>query len=535
MVADKIYNCGMYLRLSREDLKKNDESSSIQSQRLIINGFARHNNLKIIDEYVDDGYSGGNFDRPGFIQMINDIEKGRINCVITKDLSRLGREMYKTGKYIEEYFLEHNIRYIAINDSYDSNIGDAMLGIRLGVNDLYLRDVSKKVRTSFRAKQERGEYIGSIACYGYVKDPNDHHKLVIDPEAAKVVRYIYDLCLSGMGATKIAKKLTEEKIPIPIVYKKETRAANVIENNGYGVWKPTTIKNILRSQMYIGNMVQHVLEKISYNQKKIRRVEEKNQIIVEGTHEAIISKEDYKKVQKVLDSRIYFQTPKNYDKYLLSGLMKCGKCGHAIGVSSRIRKSGTSLYTYCNHYQRKGKFSNCTPNRLNYKKLEDDILNYLRQVTKNFQREYNIRDLVDDTVYVYNNDTDILNNKLAELNKSIEKEKNIISNLYSDKVDGVISIETYKDLSKEHEDALIGYKKSKSEIEKKINAIENQSEGKEFYSCRKSVEEFLSLEQPTKETINKLIKKILLYDNEDGKEVKVLFNFKSLNAIATKM
>ncbi len=174
-------------------------------------------------------------------------------------------------------------------------------------------------------------------------------------------------------------------------------------------------------------------------------------------------------------------------------------------------------------------------NRLNYKKLEDDILNYLRQVTKNFQREYNIRDLVDDTVYVYNNDTDILNNKLAELNKSIEKEKNIISNLYSDKVDGVISIETYKDLSKEHEDALIGYKKSKSEIEKKINAIENQSEGKEFYSCRKSVEEFLSLEQPTKENINKLIKKILLYDNEDGKEVKVLFNFKSLNAIATKM
>ena len=183
LVGNKIYNCAEYLRLSKEDLGRNDESSSIQSQRLIIEAFARHNNLKIVEEYVDDGYSGGNFDRPAFTRMIEDIESGKINCVITKDLSRLGREMYKTGNYIEEYFLEHDVRYIAINDSYDSNIGDSMLGLRLGVNDLYLRDVSKKVRSSFRIKQERGEYIGSFPCYGYIKDPEDKHKLIIDPEA----------------------------------------------------------------------------------------------------------------------------------------------------------------------------------------------------------------------------------------------------------------------------------------------------------------------------------------------------------------
>ena len=175
------YLCAGYDRLSDAD-NKNDESSSIQSQKIIIDSFAKFNNLKIVKHYVDDGYSGGNFDRPGFKAMIEDIEKGKINCVITKDLSRLGRELYKTGKYIEEYFLEKGVRYIAINDSYDSNIGDAMLGIRLSVNDLYLRDVSKKVKTSLRAKQNRGDYIGSFPLYGYKKDPNDRHKLIVDEE-----------------------------------------------------------------------------------------------------------------------------------------------------------------------------------------------------------------------------------------------------------------------------------------------------------------------------------------------------------------
>lgn len=162
------YLCAGYDRLSDAD-NKNDESSSIQSQKMIIDSFAKFNNLNIVKHYIDDGYSGGNFDRPEFQEMIKDIENGKINCVITKDLSRLGREMYKTGKYIEEYFLEHGVRYIAINDSYDSNIGDSMLGIRLSVNDLYLRDVSKKVKTSLRAKQNRGDYIGSFPLYGYKK------------------------------------------------------------------------------------------------------------------------------------------------------------------------------------------------------------------------------------------------------------------------------------------------------------------------------------------------------------------------------
>jgi hypothetical protein len=188
--------------------------------------------------------------------------------------------MYNTGSYIEEYFLENNIRYIAINDSYDSSVGDSMLGIRLGVNDLYIRDVSKKVCSSFKIKQERGDYIGSFPCYGYKKDPNDKHKLIIDPEAAEIVKRIYNYALQGFGLNTISNRLTEEQIPIPIVYKKEPRGKLITDNNGYGIWKHGTIKNILTSEMYIGNMVQHTYKKQSYRSKKIIRIPKEEQIIV---------------------------------------------------------------------------------------------------------------------------------------------------------------------------------------------------------------------------------------------------------------
>lgn len=528
-LIDKIYNCGMYLRLSREDLKKCDESSSIQSQRLIIKGFAKHNNFKIIDEYVDDGYSGSNFERPGFKKMISDIESGKINCVITKDLSRLGREMYKTGKYIEEYFLEHNIRYIAINDSFDSNIGDAMLGIRLGVNDLYLRDVSKKVRTSFRVKQERGEYIGSIACFGYKKDQKDHHKLVIDEEASKVVKYIFKLYLDGYGCSKICKKLTDEKIPIPVVYKRETRGLNVVENDGFGVWKSSTVKNILKSQMYIGNMVQHVLEKVSYNQKKTRRVNDENQIIVKNTHEAIISLEDFNKVQKIINSRTHCETPKNYDKYLFSGLMICGTCGHTLGISCKKRKSSDSLYTYCNYYQRKGVYSNCTPNRLNYKNLEEDILDYLKNLLKTSIENIDKRKMIEEILYVYNKKNDELNHKLILINTKIEKVNKIISNLYNDKIDEIISNETYKNLSRENEERLLEYQKEKKYIENMILFTDSKSFEKNLIECRKYVEDFLNLVNPTKDVIKKLVNRVVIFDNKNNKTVKVYFNFSKLS------
>ena len=535
LVGNKIYNCAEYLRLSKEDLGRNDESSSIQSQRLIIEAFARHNNLKIVEEYVDDGYSGGNFDRRAFTRMIEDIESGKINCVITKDLSRLGREMYKTGNYIEEYFLEHDVRYIAINDSYDSNIGDSMLGLRLGVNDLYLRDVSKKVRSSFRIKQERGEYIGSFPCYGYIKDPEDKHKLIIDPEASKIVKLIYELCLEGLGVTRICRKLTEDKIPIPIVYKKEPRGLAVIENDGYGIWKNSTVRNILKSQMYIGNMVQHTHEKISYNQKKCKHLNEKDFIIVENTHEPIISKEDFEKVQEILKQKSHTAKDRNFYRFLLSGMMFCGKCGHTLGVSVKKTKSKSSEYTHCNHYLRKGIMSGCTPNRLNYHLLEKDIINFLNEIGEEFIKHYDIRNLVEDSVYVYNRDIDEMQKELNKIDNDIQKKINIISNLYNDKLEGIISIDVYKSLSDNHEKELGQLKIKKEEIENKLKIFSDKREEKEFTKCRQAVENFMKLKTPSRSTIKNLISRIVVYDNGKEKEVKVFFKFKELTNLASKL
>jgi hypothetical protein len=532
---NKIYNCGDYLRLSKEDIGRNDESSSIQSQRMIIEGFAKHNNLNIVKEYVDDGYSGGNFDRPAFRQMIEDIENGLINCVITKDLSRLGREMYKTGKYIEEYFLEHNIRYIAINDSYDSNIGDSMLGLRLGVNDLYLRDVSKKVRSSFRVKQEKGEYIGSFPCYGYMKNPEDKHKLIIDPVASKVVKMIYDLYLEGLGVTKICRKLTDEKIAIPIVYKKEPRGLAVTENDGFGVWKNATVRNILKSQMYIGNMVQHTHEKISYRAKKCRHLSEDNFIIVENTHEAIISKEDFDEVQKMLKNKSYTPKEKNLDRFLFSGMMFCGKCGHTLGVSVKKTKSKPSLYTHCNHYLRKGKQSECTPNRLNYHLLEQDITHYLNEIGEEFIKHYDLRNMVEDSVYIYNRDIEELEKQLEEINRKMEKKINIISNLYNDKLEEVISLEVYKNLSDSHEKELQQLKIEKEDKENRLKVFADKSKEKEFTKCREAVEKFMKLKTPSRSTVKNLIDRIVVYDNGDSKEVIVYFKFKELEYLASNL
>ena len=533
MIGNQIYKCADYLRLSKDDLGKSDESSSISSQRMIINSFAKHNGLNLVKEYIDDGYSGGNFERPGFTEMIQDIENGLINCVITKDLSRLGREMYGTGKYIEEFFLEHNVRYIAINDSYDSLIGDSMLGLRLGVNDLYLRDISKKVKSSFRVKQEKGEYIGSFPCYGYMKDPNDHHKLIIDPEASEIVKLIFSLALDGHGVCVIAKKLTERQIPIPIVHKKEPRGLKVTENNGNGIWKHSTLRNILTNEMYIGNMVQHTHEKISYNNKKCRKTKKEEHIVVKNTHEPIISKEDFDKVQEIVKKRHTTPKERDFDKYLLSGLLVCGNCGRSLGITYKRTAQTQTKYTSCNYYNRKGKASGCTPNRLNYDLLEKDVINYLKEIGEEFIKHYDIRNLVEDSVYIYNKDLLELKNNVDAIQIKIDKEMNTISSLYNDKLEGHISLEIFKKLSQDHENNLQILNKEKEKLESKYNNLSNERAEMDFTRCRDLVEKYVSMKEPSRTLIKRLIDSIVVYDYGDKKEVKINLKFKVLSYLAS--
>ena len=519
------YICGAYDRLSDAD-NKVDESSSIQSQKIIIDSFAKFNNLKIYRHYVDDGYSGGNFDRPAFQEMIKDIEACKINCVITKDLSRLGREMYKTGKYIEEYFLEKGIRYIAINDSYDSNIGDSMLGIRLSVNDLYLRDVSKKVKTTLRAKQNRGDYIGSFPLYGYIKDPNDRHKLIVDEEVRYIIELIYDLALKGISPNKIAEYLTLKKIPIPIVHKGEPRGKKIHENDGFGIWKRQTVKGILTNQMYIGNMVQNTHNKISYNSKKLRKTSQDEIIIVKGTHEGIISKDTFDKVGEILDSKSTTWVTDRQLDYLLGGILYCHECGRNIRISEDVLKSGVRHYTQCNLYTRKGKFGICSSHRINYDWLEEDVIEYLQDICERFCKYYDFNEIEETEENIVIKNIKEINKKIERLNNLLNSKYTTIDNLYMDKIKGLVDEEMYKRIYNKTNKEITRINMELEELNKKKEVNENQTlNSTNFKRCKNSAIDYMSLKTPTKDQIKRLVDRIEI---DKDKKVYVYLKFPEL-------
>ena len=518
------YRCAGYDRLSDADDEKTDESSSIQSQKMIINSFAKFNNLTIYKHYVDDGYSGGNFDRPAFKEMIKDIEQGKINCVITKDLSRLGREMYKTGEYIEDYFLEKGIRYIAINDSYDSNVGDSMLGVRLSVNDLYLRDVSKKVKSAFKAKQEKGDYIGSIALYGYKKDPEDRHHLIVDEEVKDNVLMIYDLALSGIGVAKIAEILTRKKIPIPIVYKQENRAKNVTENDGYGIWKRQTVKSMLTNEMYVGNMVQNTYNKVSYRTKKLRKTRKEEIIVVPNTHEAIIDRNTFDKVQEILKNRFQEKKSSHQLEYLLGGMLYCKDCGRTIRISKKIQKKGVRHYTQCNLYTRKGKFGVCSSHALNYDLLEEDVIEYLRNICENFCEKYDFDEITDNSKNVINKNLEKLDKKIIKCKDILQIHQNTLDELYIDKTKGIVDIDMYKRIYDKTYSEQEKIKKELIELEKMKKENEKVLDGNNsnFKRCQHFAIDYMSLKKPTKEMIKRLVDRIEI---DKDKKVYVYLRF----------
>lgn len=519
------YKCGNYLRLSKEDDLKKDESSSIANQRMINTSFANYAHLEIVKEYVDDGFSGGNFERPAFKQMLEDIEQGKINCVITKDLSRLGREIYQTGLFIEDFFNQKGVRYIAVNDGYDSLNGDNMLAIRLGVNDLYLRDISKKVKTSFKALQKEGKYLGSIACYGYLKDPSDHHHLIVDPEAACIVKRIYTLALEGNSPYMIAKILTNNNIPIPIVYKQETRAMNVTDNNGLGIWKPQTIRRILTNEMYIGNMVQNTFNKIRYNSKKKRQTVKTDWIIVKNTHEAIIDYEVFKKVQEIL-KKSQKQTAKKTSKYLFTGLLKCHECGHNISILEKTNKKNKSHYTQCNLYSKKGKYGKCSIHRINYNYLEEDLISLIGDSLNKSLKKLNYQKLTNKINNIYNQDLNKLQTSIASLTKSIVKSKQAIEQLYMDKVNNKIPVEIFESLLAKYSFNITKNLNLKKDFENQKKLLNQNIPQIDYNKSTDLIKHIITNPQTNRAFICSLIDKIEIIDNKNEEiKIKVYFNY----------
>lgn len=353
------YIVGAYIRLSKEDYK-NRESESIINQRNLIKEYLKHKSLNITYEYIDDGYSGTSFDRPGFNRMIKDIEDGKINMVITKDLSRLGRNYLKSGYYIEEYFPLKKVRYISILDNIDTYFNDNDIApFKALFNEMMAKDTSRKIKSILESKKKQGKYLASLAPYGYKKSVNDKYKLVIDDDAATIVRKIFDMFLKGYLISEIVTYLNINKVYSPKKYKKI----------GNGLWSYSSIYNILKNKIYIGTTVQNVWTNISYKNKTRIRKSKNEWIVIENAHEPIIDEESFYLVQKRLHKKTTSPIKKR-SKLLLEGLLYCKECGKSLGVNYDRRRN--KYFLICNGYKKNT--PSCKSHYMKYDDLEKVVL-----------------------------------------------------------------------------------------------------------------------------------------------------------------
>lgn len=337
-MRNKQYQVGIYCRLSKDD-NLPGESMSIGTQRSIMEDYCADHGYAIHDVYIDDGYSGLNFSRPDFQRLLSDIDNGLVNMVITKDLSRLGRDYIMTGYYTEIYFPSIDVRYVAISDGFDSeNDNNDIAPFKNILNDMYARDISRKVKTAKRQRAKQGLFISSQAPYGYKRDPENKNHLVIDEEAAQTVRQIFELALAGLGEVNIAKELRNRKILKPAAYKfqrGDTRFAEHgdLNNDELFKWCPATVRTILGNQMYLGHMINHRTETVNYKTKKQRSVPPEEQIVVYNTHEAIISQVVFDQVWSIRKSR-WCPADQRRDN-LFRGLLFCSCCGSVLSIAHR--------------------------------------------------------------------------------------------------------------------------------------------------------------------------------------------------------
>lgn len=428
---------GLYIRLSREDKEYHEESESIINQRHLLTQYVEELKYELIDIYIDDGYSGTDFNRPEFKRLLHDIELKKINTVITKDMSRLGRDYIGTGELIEKYFPEHNIRYIAVTDNIDTFLDgyfNDLTPFKALMNDYYAKDISKKIRASLHAKQKEGKFVGSRAPFGYQIDPYNKNKLIIHPESSIIVKKIFALSLEGQSCYKIAQKLTHLKIKPPSKYYNFMWKNNITSF----AWNTKTIKDILTNRVYIGDMIQNKRSKVSYKIKKVVKNPPENYVIVKQTHEPIIDYDTFMNVQKLLPKNVGRLDKK--ETHLLDGFLYCGDCGNRIGITSR-RKKDNRCYTICNYYRAHMHEHLCTTHSNNYDDLESQILNYLKgQIISQIDKDLIINNVIKS---MKNKPSEIAEN-IPKLEQEINKIKNNLDYIYIDKLNNNISENQYQ-------------------------------------------------------------------------------------------
>lgn len=531
-MTEPTYNAGLYLRLSRDDELQGD-SSSIITQRQMLKKYADEHCINVYDEYVDDGWSGTNFDRPNFQRMIHDIENGKINCVIVKDLSRLGRNYILTGQYTELYFPSHNVRFIAINDSVDSLKGDNEFApFKNIINEWYARDVSKKVHAALQTKFLIGERYCTYTPLGYKKSPESVGKLIIDEDTKWIIEKIFACALSGMGAARITKKLIEEQVPRPswISYQKNGTFAHIYEGqpkNKRYMWTISQVKNILRDETYIGNTVHNKQSTISYKDKKRVRKPKSEWLKNENTHEPIISKDEFIRIQDIISTRR--RKTKDSQPQIFAGLVKCADCGWSMRFSTNNRTKNPYSYFSCSRYSQMGKIF-CSIHYIRYDMLYEYVLSRIRYWANEAKKDedkllsFLIKD--ENKNFASSKQKAMLDIKNSE--KRLKELDTLFVNLYEDKMKGKINNRNFNMLT-------VKYQQEQDELNELIETLSAKfQEEKEDISNKKKwitlIKQYTEPQELTAPLLNALIEKILIHksiETEDGKkqEIEIFYRF----------
>lgn len=514
------YLTALYLRLSRDD-EMQGESGSIQTQRMMLRQYAAEHGLTVVDEYIDDGWSGTNFDRPSFQRMIDDIEEGKINCVVTKDLSRLGRNYILTGQYTEIYFPSKGVRYIAINDNVDTLNGESELAPFLNIlNEMHARQTSKKVKAAIHTRFANGAHYGAYAPLGYIKDPDKTGHLIVDEEYRWIIEKIFDMAAHGTGASKITRLLIEGKVPTAgwINYQRNGSFAHIYagapEEKAYA-WTIAHVKCILKDESYIGHSIHNKQGTISFkNKKKIRKPKEE-WFRVENTHEAIISEDLFRQVQEQIASRR--RPTKNGTTQIFAGLVKCADCGWSMAYGMNKQNSVPYAFYHCG---KNGQgLHQCSTHYIRYDVLYAYVLSRLQYWSHLAQKSEG--KLLEHVLNASDKQRNSARKKqTTELSKAEKRKAEInglFAKMYEDWSSGHITEYNFNMLSEK-------YQKEQEELDKRIQELHTEIDATSRTEADAGkwvslVKQYVNITELDAGLLNSLIEKILVHESvkhEDG-------------------
>lgn len=525
------YRAMAYYRLSKDDKNedrsrdsKGEISDSILNQRKLVHAYLQnHPGITLVDEAYDDGYSGTNYDRPGFRSVLEKVQSGSVNCVIVKDLSRLGREYIETGKYLEMIFPSFGVRFIAINDDVDSEHStagdDIIIPIKNIMNESYCRELSKKLRNQFRIQRGNGEFLGAFASYGYCKSPDDKHKLVIDEYAAEVVRGIFSMKVKGCSQNIIADFLNQEKVLPPAEYKKSLgmKYKTGFQAGAQTKWSVVTINRILNNPIYIGTLVQGKRGTPNYKIKKMRIRNEDDWVIVENNHPAIIDPLMFSIVQKMME-RDTRRPPKENVLLPLAGVLFCPDCGRTLQRRTVTRGEQKYCYYVCATYK-DGK--GCTSHSFEQKKLEETILH---TITGQIHMIVELNELIKDIglhsiEQIRLKRVDVM---IARKEQDLDRDKEFRMKLYEALNEELIDRDEYNKMRTKYTKQIEDTEKAISKL--KLQRIEISSSQSTDNNWIMQFIKFQGITELTREVVVTLIDRIYVYED---KRIRIEFNYRN--------